>query len=167
MTFQRDFLGTPTAEVVGSSPYELATLLREQTDVMRDIRLALLRQNPDVLCQTVVQNAGTNNLTISDTGQHKVLFMSGSKQRSIYQLDCWSTYGQTIYLALNSMGNPKDGIPIVSGNTLVLPVNVDAVWIWVPALAGSGLNINGNADTTNGGFNLLGFTIPEFEEHVR
>lgn len=166
MTFQRDFLGTPPAEALGSSPAELALLLREQTDVLHDIRLALLRQNPDVLCQTFVQNAGPSDLVISNTEQHKVWFMSGGKPRKVYQLTAWSTYTQTIYLAFNSMGNAKDGIPIASGNTLVLPCNVDAVWIWVPTLPGP-LMINGNADSTNGGFTLLGWTVPEHEEHYR
>lgn len=169
MVLSRDFLdgdvqsGQGTA--IGSTPAGLVLLLAEQNDMIHDIRNFLYQQNPDVVCQTVIQNAAQDNVTITDTVQHEVYFQVGGKPVTAYNILLTSTYTQTVYIRTKSFGSSAlDGIPFVAGDVLILAMPIENLYIWVPTLAASNaLHVNGNAHADYGGFTIEARTISNYK----
>ncbi len=169
MVLSRDFLdgdvqsgaGVP----LGSNPASLAILLAQQNDMMHDIRNFLYQLNPDVVCQTVIQNAAQDRVTITDTIQHEVYFELGGKPVTVYNILLHSTYSQTVYIRTKAFGSSAlDGIPFVAGNVLILGMPIQNLYIWAPTLAASNtLNVNGNAHADYGGFTIEARTISDYK----
>src|ERR1035437_1492549 len=168
MTMQRrDLLVADPAVAEGSSNALSTVLLAEQSDWLQDIALSLRKQNPDVLCSAVVHGTSQLRNAISDTNDHEVSFEVGGKPSMIYSLMAFSTYTQTVTLSILSTANALDGIPMVAGDTVILPLNISSVYLRVNTLAG-GVSpvpcpINGPADATQGGFFIYGSTIPDYD----
>lgn len=163
----RDFLTAPPSsgpakQLPVDTISQYNAMLMQQTELLRDIRLALYKQNPDVRAATYVFNAANNRIT--DTAPHRVNFQLGGKPVNVYQTLFYSSYNQNIYLALDGMSNALDGIRFAAGDVLVLPVALDTVTIQIPTLSNSSCYINGPSNTTDGGFFILAWTIPDFEE---
>lgn len=166
MINQRDFLTGIPADPGSLNTTELAALsgvMRTQIDLLRSIRYELEKQTPSVECVTFVGNAGADDRTITDTQQHTIRFLQAGKNRTVYRLEISSTYDQTVYFAVRSMGAYFDGIPFSAGDVLLYTGVIENAYIWAPTLSASQLKVNGNSDSTHGSFNVYGFTTPDFD----
>ena len=166
MTTSRDFLAfnPPTGYDQGPSASELAALAQvmdSQYQVLLDIRRELCKQNPDVLADSVISNAGINQTTLTDTLQHEVFFNVGGRSAVVHKLRIWSTYAQPVYFSWQRMAVPQDGIPFTNGSVLLEAISIRTAYIWCPTLSGGALNINGSGTIADGTFNLYGWTIPQ------
>jgi hypothetical protein len=158
----RDVLSQDPSAAGTLSQVEVAGLISNQTDVLADIRRELMKQNPEVLCTTVVQGG---NVIQEANRNYKVFFEVGGKQVPIYALLAYSTLaGATAQVALsvNSMSVFEDGIPFVAGDVLYQSLTVDSMYIM---LAGTGTIVNGPATTDEGAFYLYGWTIPDYDRN--
>lgn len=157
-----DFLNSPNAKPSGTSVLELAALMAEQNNLLADIAMSLLKQNPSVLTVANVQGTSPAN-DIIDTKPHMVRFEVGGKSVPVYSIFAFSTYDKTVTFSVGNMGNPLDGLPFVAGDMMEFHLTVDNIYVQATALSGGSLIINGPADSTHGGFFVYGFTIPDFD----
>lgn len=158
----RDFLEANPPAVVSGSTDALARILTEQNDYLADIALYLRRQNADVLTTAVVKGASQQTNAITDLNSHEVFFEIGGKPVQIYRLFAFSTYVNKVAMSLLSLANVNDGIPFTAGVALDFPFHTNSVHLMVSTLAGTSCVINGPANSTNGGFFLYGFTVPDY-----
>jgi hypothetical protein len=160
----RDFLNAPTApKVEGAGMGEVLTALQGQTVIWEDIRRELMKQNADVLAFTRID--GSSPIASGDTAQHRVFFEIGGKTIVVYHILIYSTYTGSVYLSVNGLSNPLDGIPFASGDVLELDSPVESVYIMTDGSADCA--INGPSDITNGGFFIYGFGISDFDRQRR
>lgn len=164
----RDFLETPSIVAPGN-PALMLDLLSRQTNYLESIVYQLRKQNPSVLTQIAVEGTSptpqgtTLANTIIDTRPHRVYFLLGGKPVTVHSLLIYSTYNQNVSFSVVKHAVDNDGIPFLAGNTLILPISVSEVYIKAAALSNGQLIINGGASSTDGGFFIYGFTVPDFD----
>lgn len=164
MTEQRDFLERAPA-VVGSSNEELVRLLAQQNDYLQNISVYLRKQNPDVLTVPVVHRTSQASNAITDIIAHQVHFEVGGKPVPIYSLLVFSTYIHNVTINIQNLANVNDGLVFAAGDTIILPIEIDNLYVQVTQLGASGeCIVNGPADPTDGAFFLFGFTIPDYDK---
>lgn len=128
---------------------------------LEEIRLELLKVNPDVLATVVV--SGTNPIPLADTDFRRVRFEVGGKPVTIYRLVAYSTFSGVAALSVTSMANINDGMVLGTGPiTLAMPLS--EVYVSTDGTAACPVNLP--ADLTNGAIVLLPFTIPVFESRL-
>lgn len=166
----RDFLGRSTAEdhkdgIAGLaiSQQRLEDTLGLNNLLLLDLRRELMKQNPDVMCMSIVQNGGQYDSLISDLQTHEISFMQGNKRRTAFLIVAWSTYS-SVFLNL-TRGNPNDGFAVPSA-PISIYAPLESVYASISAVNGSGCPVNGNTVAGTGGLYVYAFTIPDMDEKV-
>lgn len=149
----------PTAQPV--NPTALLGPSTEVTKLLSDIRRQLLKNNPDVLTQTRVQNG--NTIAMGDSGTHQVFFEVANKRATIYRLLIYSTFSGTVSISITGMARLNDGIPFAAGDLLMLDIAVESIYLVSDGSAD--LPVNLGSDATDGALYIYGFTIPDSEDN--
>lgn len=158
---QRDFLrASPTGPIGNETLTE--DLLQRQYDAIKSIYKELVKQNPSVLTQAVVQ--GTNQMgnqqnRVADQIAHEVTFQIGGKPVPIYKLFVVSTNGNQVINLVNPPSTATDGLDTSADALLYFPVEL--FHIYVRSTNATPFTVNGPELAAEGALFLWGFTTPD------
>lgn len=125
-------------------------------EYLGDIRRELLKVNPEVLCQSIVQGGST----ISDTLPHTVRFELGGSPVYAYKTYLWNQTGVPVTASFIGMSVASDGFDIPSSG-VVLDVPIHELSICLGS-AGTVIVNSSTGNATNGALFVYGWTIPSY-----
>lgn len=156
-----DFLrGTP---VIPDADTGVDAILNLEYEAIKAIRRELLKQNPSVMANCVVQNTtqGSAGLVnrVSDQLAHQVFFQINGKPVPIYKLFVVSTNGNQTINLVNPPATSTDGLDTVGNTLYYFPVELNTIWI--RSTNATPFIVNGPIQAGEGALFLWGFTTPD------
>lgn len=148
----------PPVQMSGGNDLDLVQQQGMQNTLLRRINLSLLKLNPDVLANLVVQ--GVNPIASGDTKAHRVTFSIGNRRVEVYKIIAFSSFSGDVAISPVMMNSVLGGMQL-SVNPIELHIPLNELYITTDGSAACG--INENADPTNGGVYIYPFTIPAYE----